>query len=83
VGDVEERPFGVSLDGQRGERRSNVFSRLVDILRFVVDEFCEFDRIIVELKVAQRYRTVRKERNKPNMSFEICCCSARTNAITL
>jgi hypothetical protein len=51
--DVDQRPFGVSLDGQRRELRSNVFSRLVNLVRFVVDESSDFERIIVELKVAR------------------------------
>jgi hypothetical protein len=51
VGDVDQWPFGVSLDGQRGERGSNIFSRRVNILRFVVDQLGDFERSILELKL--------------------------------
>jgi hypothetical protein len=48
-----------------------------------VDELGDFERIIVELKVAQRYNTVRKERKRSNMSFEIFCYSGVQTPISL
>jgi hypothetical protein len=47
-GDVDQRPFGVSLDGQRRECRSNVFSRLINLLRVVVTNSVISERIIVK-----------------------------------
>jgi hypothetical protein len=51
VGDIDQRPFDLSLDGRRRERCSNAFSRLVKVLRFTVNRFGDFERIIVELEV--------------------------------
>jgi hypothetical protein len=56
LGDVNQWPFGVRLDGQRGERGSNAFSRRVDILCFLLKEFRDFERMILELKIAQRHK---------------------------
>jgi hypothetical protein len=54
VGNVDERPFDVRLDGKRSQRGSETLDGAVDILSLKIRNINDFNRKVFELVVLQK-----------------------------